>query len=135
MRTNQKIVMKQLPVGKPTEDDFEIVQEDLPAIAEGQMLLKTRWLTLDPYMRSGFMADVSNIGKTVIGGTVSEVIESKAVDWSVGDLVVGYYGCLFLRQRTAYDIGAFWLRGSTKSCALGLRTTKYLSWLCELRCI
>ena len=104
MRTNQKIVMKQLPVGKPTEDDFEIVQEDLPAIAEGQMLLKTRWLTLDPYMRSGFMADVSNIGKTVIGGTVSEVIESKADDWSVGDLVVGYYGWQTHSIGTADDI-------------------------------
>ena len=45
--TNRKVVMKQLPVGVPTPADFEVVTESLGDIGEGQMLLKTRWLTLD----------------------------------------------------------------------------------------
>ena len=53
--TNRKVVMKQLPVGVPKPADFEIVSESLGNIEDGQMLLRTRWLTLDPYMRSVFM--------------------------------------------------------------------------------
>ena len=56
------------------------------------MLLKTVWLTLDPYQRSTFMKSQRNVGETIVGGTVSEVLVSKADGWAVGDLVVGYYG-------------------------------------------
>jgi NADPH-dependent curcumin reductase len=89
---NRSVIMKSLPQGAPRPDDFEIKTSELPAITNGQMLLKTRWLTLDPYMRSGFMADPNNVGRCVIGGTVSEVIESRVPGWQPGDLVVGYYG-------------------------------------------
>ena len=90
--TNRKVVMKRLPNGMPTPADFEIVTETLGEPEDGQMLLKTRWLTLDPYLRPVFMPREGNVGKTVIGGTVSEVVVSKAPAWQVGDLVVGYYG-------------------------------------------
>ena len=102
--TNRKVVMKQLPVGVPTPADFEIVSESLGDIEAGQMLLRTRWLTLDPYMRSGFMLQPDNVGKTVIGGTVSEVVESKAPPWEVGDLVVGFYGWQEYSIGTASDL-------------------------------
>ena len=71
----------------PTPADFDTVTEPLGGIEGGQMLLRTRWLTLDPYMRSSFMLQPDNVGKTVIGGTVSEVVESRASGWDVGDLV------------------------------------------------
>ena len=90
--TNRKVVMTQLPVGLPTPADFEIVSESLGDIEDGQMLLRTRWLTLDPYIRPVFMPRPDNVGKTVIGGTVSEVVESRTPAWAPGDLVVGYYG-------------------------------------------
>lgn len=90
--TNRKVVMKQLPNGMPTPADFEIVSESLGEPEDGQMLLRTRWLTLDPYVRSVFMPQAGNIGKTVIGGTVSEVVRSRSPAWQAGDLVVGYYG-------------------------------------------
>jgi len=90
--TNRKIVLKSNPHGEPKQSDFELIVEEIPPIEDGQMLLRTRWLTLDPYMRSGPMNQPGNIGKTVAGGTVSEVVESKAGGWQEGDLVVGYYG-------------------------------------------
>jgi NADPH-dependent curcumin reductase CurA len=93
---NRRIVLKTIPVGEPKPSDFEVVKEQVPPIADGQMLLRTKWLTLDPYMRgldaSGPMNNEGSIGSTIVGGTVSEVLESRASGWSEGDLVVGYYG-------------------------------------------
>ncbi len=89
---NRRIVLKRNPQGEPRPSDFETVTEEVPSIEEGQMLLRTRWLTLDPYMRSGPMNKEENVGSTMVGGTVSEVVESRASGWSQGDLVVGYYG-------------------------------------------
>lgn len=92
MVENSQIVMRKIPQGLPTVDDFETIKIDIPELDIGQTLLKTRWLTLDPYMRSSFMNDPNNEGKPIIGGTVSEVIESRSQRWNPGDLVVGYYG-------------------------------------------
>ncbi len=89
---NRKIVLNSTPRGEPQPSDFEMVTEDMAPVQEGQMLLRTKWITLDPYMRSGFMNAAENVGKTLIGGTVSEVIESRTSQWQTGDLVVGYYG-------------------------------------------
>lgn len=89
---NRKIVMVRAPQGAPAAEDFEMVSEPVGQPGPGQMLLRTRWLTLDPYMRSGFMAQADNAGQTVIGGTVSEVVVSNCDRWAPGDLVVGYYG-------------------------------------------
>ena len=66
---NRKIVLKKNPNGEPKPSDFELVTEEVPAIEDGQMLLRTKWLTLDPYMRSGPMNQSENVGKTMIGGT------------------------------------------------------------------
>jgi NADPH-dependent curcumin reductase CurA len=102
--TNRRIVLTSVPAGVPTADDFEVVTETMPALADGQMLLRTRWLTLDPYMRSGFMANPDSVGSTVIGGTVSEVIESRCTGWSEGDFVVGYCGWQAYSVATADDL-------------------------------
>ncbi|MYA16484.1 MAG: NADP-dependent oxidoreductase [Gammaproteobacteria bacterium] len=101
---NRRVVLKQLPVGMPTPADFQIVAEPLGGIEDGQMLLKTRWLTLDPYLRTTFMLQGQNVGKTVIGGTVSEVVESQAPGWDVGDLALGFYGWQEYSVATASDV-------------------------------
>ena len=90
-RTGRRVVIRKAPEGMPTPSDFAIETEELPALQGGQMLLRTRWLSLDPYMRPG-MGVPESLGKTIVGGTVSEVVESGADDWEPGDLVVGYYG-------------------------------------------
>ena len=89
---NRQVVLRQVPAGMPKPEDFEIVTQELGAIEPGEMLLRTRWLSLDPYMRSGFMNSADNVGRVIVGGTVSEVIDSRAAPWQAGDLVVGYYG-------------------------------------------
>ena len=93
---NRRIVLKRNPEGEPKPSDFEVVTEEVPPVAEGQMLLRTKWLTLDPYLRgldaSGPMNNERSVGSTIVGGTVSEVVASRARAWNEGDLVVGYYG-------------------------------------------
>ena len=89
---NRRVTLRRVPNGMPAPEDFEIVSEPIPSLAEGEMLLRTRWLSLDPYMRSVFMNAAASIGSTIMGGTVSEVIESRAAGWTPGDLVLGYYG-------------------------------------------
>jgi NADPH-dependent curcumin reductase CurA len=58
---NRRIVLKRNPEGEPTPSDFEVMTEEVLPIAEAQMLLRTKWLTLDPYMRgldaSGHMSN------------------------------------------------------------------------------
>ncbi len=96
-RINTRIVLKSRPHGMPQDDDFEI--QHIPAANPGtaEMLLKTRWLSLDPYMR-GRMSDRESyakplaLGDVITAGVVSEVVESNIDDYPVGTIVTGMYG-------------------------------------------
>jgi NADPH-dependent curcumin reductase len=95
--TNRRVLLKQRPVGEPKPTDFEIVDGPVPAPAEGEILCRTVWLSLDPYMR-GRMNDVKSyaasveLGGVMVGGTVGEVVESRASGFAKGDVVLGYGG-------------------------------------------
>ena len=97
MPTNRRVVLKQRPVGEPKPTDFDIVEAPVPAPAEGEILCRTIWLSLDPYMR-GRMNDVKSyaasveLGGVMVGGTVGEVVESRAPNFARGDIVLGYGG-------------------------------------------
>jgi NADPH-dependent curcumin reductase len=94
---NRKIVLASRPVGEPTPDNFRIVEGEIEPPASGELLLKTLWLSLDPYMR-GRMRDAKSyaeplkVGDVMVGGTVSKVIASKHAGFAVGEIVVGYTG-------------------------------------------
>lgn len=85
------------PVGEPKDSDFETTTVDLPALQDGQVLLRTLYLSLDPYMR-GRMSDAKSyakpveIGDVMVGGTVCEVVESRSDKRAVGDVVLAYTG-------------------------------------------
>jgi NADPH-dependent curcumin reductase CurA len=85
------------PVGEPADSDFEVTHDEVPAPADGQLLLRVVLLSLDPYMR-GRMSDAESyadpvgIGEVMVGGTVCVVEESRHPDWAVGDLVLSYSG-------------------------------------------
>jgi len=95
--TNRQIRLKQRPRGMPTADDFEITETPVAEAADGQVLRRTLYLSLDPYMR-GRMSDAPSyaasvaIGGVMVGHTVSEVIESKNPGFRAGDVVAGYDG-------------------------------------------
>ncbi len=97
MSTYQRIVLASRPQGEVTADNFRLETQPLPAIADGQLLVRNHYLSLDPYMRMR-MVDVKSyaapqpLDETMIGGTVGEVIESKHPKFTVGDKVVGMFG-------------------------------------------
>ena len=96
-RTNRRITLAARPVGAPKVSDFATVDEPAPVPGDGEMLLRTIYLSLDPYMR-GRMNDVKSyvppirIGQTMEGGAVSVVEESRHPEFSVGDVVLGRTG-------------------------------------------
>jgi NADPH-dependent curcumin reductase CurA len=94
---NRRVVLRSHPVGLPKVSDFAVEDAPRPAPAEGQVLCRTIWLSLDPYMRgriSGvrtYAAPVE-VGQVIVGATVSEVVESRAPGFAAGDVVLGYDG-------------------------------------------
>jgi hypothetical protein len=95
--TNRQLLLKSRPKGPPSLDDFELVERPVPVPGEGQALLRTLYLSLDPYMR-GRMNDAKSyakpaeLGEPMVGGTVSEVVASKNPKFAVGDIVLSYAG-------------------------------------------
>jgi NADPH-dependent curcumin reductase len=94
---NVQIRLASRPVGRPTAGNFSIVTAPIPEAGDGQVLIRTRYLSLDPYMR-GRMSDQPSyappvkVGGLMVGGTVGEVVESKDPAFAPGDIVAAYTG-------------------------------------------
>ncbi|MCV9880162.1 NADP-dependent oxidoreductase [Brenneria izbisi] len=90
---NRRIVLAQRPHGAPTPANFRLEQQAIPEVNQGEVLLRSVFLSLDPYMR-GRMSDAPSyakpveLGETMVGTTVSRVANSKHPDYQVGDWVV-----------------------------------------------
>ncbi|MGZ4436098.1 MAG: NADP-dependent oxidoreductase [Nocardioidaceae bacterium] len=85
------------PVGEPDASTFETVTVDLPEVGEGQVRLRTIYLSLDPYMRGRMStaksyAEPLDIGDVMLGGTVCEVEESRDEAFPVGSVVLAFTG-------------------------------------------
>jgi NADPH-dependent curcumin reductase CurA len=93
----RRIVLASRPTGEPAPDNFRTEEFALPAPGPGEVLLRTLYLSLDPYMR-GRMSDAPSyaapvgIGEVMVGGTVSEVLASNEPRFAPGDVVVGASG-------------------------------------------
>ena len=94
---NRRILLKSRPVGAPTADNFQLDETAVPTPADGEVLLRTVFLSLDPYMR-GRMSDAPSyaapvgIGEVMTAGTVARVVASHHPKYAVGDWVVSYHG-------------------------------------------
>jgi NADPH-dependent curcumin reductase CurA len=95
--TYRRIVLAARPDGAVKPEHFRLETLTVPAVANGQLLVRNRFLSLDPYMR-GAMNDRKSyrkpqaLGETMVGGTVGEVLESRHPRFAVGDVVVGSFG-------------------------------------------
>lgn len=93
----KRIVLASRPKGEPKASDFRLEDYTLPAPGDGQVALRTIWLSLDPYMR-GRMSDGPSyaapvpIGGVMEGGTVAEVLESRSSAFAPGDIVLAHSG-------------------------------------------
>ncbi len=91
---NKVILLHERPVGKPTLSNFKFVEEEVPALHVGEVLLKTLYVSVDPYLR-GRMNDTKSytpsfeLDKPIQSGIVAQVTESNIPDFSPGDCVSG----------------------------------------------
>ncbi|TBL49154.1 NADP-dependent oxidoreductase [Obesumbacterium proteus] len=96
-RLNRRYVLAQRPQGMPSDQDIRLEEIALPEPVQGQVLLRTLYLSLDPYVR-GRMDDTPSyspplaIGEVICGGTVCRVEQSLNEKYQVGDLVLAYTG-------------------------------------------
>ena len=97
MPANRRIVLASRPTGEVMPENFRLETVDTPALADGQMLVRNEWLSLDPYMRGRMnegrsYAQPQPLGETMIGGTAGTVVESRHPKFKAGDVVVAYLG-------------------------------------------
>jgi NADPH-dependent curcumin reductase CurA len=94
MSDNRHIILASRPQAMPTIDNFSIVESPMPEPIEGELLIRTLYISVDPYMR-GRMNDRKSyippfqVGEAISGGTISQVVDSKSEGFKKGDIVVG----------------------------------------------
>ncbi|NWG46010.1 MAG: NADP-dependent oxidoreductase [Alphaproteobacteria bacterium] len=95
---NRQIILKAYPVGMPKASDFELVERDVPKPGPGQVLVRTIYMSLDPYMRGRMnnnrrsYAEPIKLGEVCQGGTVGQVVASNDPDFKEGDFVADFGG-------------------------------------------
>lgn len=95
--TNKQILLASRPTAWVEESNFKLVEAPIPSIADGQLLVRNHFLSLDPYMRGRMneargYADPQPLGEVMLGGTVSRVVESRHPGFAPGDFVLGRNG-------------------------------------------
>jgi NADPH-dependent curcumin reductase CurA len=95
---NRRLLLAARPRGLPTLQDFRLDEAAVPTPGDGQVLLRTLYLSLDPYMRN-LMDEIApvyaqpiELGQPVAGGTVSRVVASRHPRFREGELVLGSAG-------------------------------------------
>ena len=94
---NQQIILAARPTGLPKETDFQLIESPIPSPGNNQFLVRSSFLSLDPYMR-GRMNDRPSyappvkLGEVMVGGVVGKVIQSKHPRFPEGAIVEGRFG-------------------------------------------
>ncbi|GAB2645993.1 NADP-dependent oxidoreductase [Vibrio panuliri] len=94
---NRRIVLASRPIGAPTPDNFRLEDAPIPSPQAGEILLRSVYLSLDPYMRGRMndaksYADPVALDEVMVGGTVCQVIESNHANFDKGEWVLAYTG-------------------------------------------
>src|SRR5436190_7106291 len=94
---NKEIRLASRPSGTPTFDNFQFVESETPALNDGDVLLRSMYISVDPYLRGRMREGKSyvppfEIGQVIENALVGEVVESRSPDLKPGDVVSGYLG-------------------------------------------
>jgi NADPH-dependent curcumin reductase CurA len=122
---NRQIILVSRPQGEPTPANFQLTEGPIPTAGEGQVVLRTKYLSLDPYMR-GRLSDARSyaapfkIGEPLGGGTVSEVIASHNPQFAAGDIVLGFGGWQEYSVSDGKDLQKLDPQAAPVSTALGV---------------
>ena len=94
---NKEIRLASRPTGMPTLENFQFVDTEVPKPAEGEVLARLLYISVDPYLRGRMREGRSyvppfEVGQAIQSGAVGEVIESKSPNFEAGDVVTGMFG-------------------------------------------
>ena len=122
---NRQIVLASRPIGAPTAENFNLVSHKKPVISDNEVLLRTIYLSLDPYMRGRMSdkksyADPVGINEVIVGATVCQVEESNNSNYKVGDWVLASSGWQDYQVSDGKDLLALGANPTTPSFALGI---------------
>lgn len=122
---NRQIVLNARPVGAPKPGDFRLQDQPIPELEDGQLLLKTLYLSLDPYMRGRMndgpsYAPAVGLGDVMVGGTVGRVEATRNPSFKVGQLVSGFGGWQEFAVSDGSDLAVIDNLASTPSLALSV---------------
>ncbi len=122
---NLQVLLASRPQGSVREENFRIVETDLPRPADGEVLVRNLYLSLDPYMRMRMDAGKSyappvEVGEVMVGGGVGEVLESRDARLSKGDIVTGRLGWQMYAVAPGTGLRKVDAEGAPISTALGV---------------
>jgi len=122
---NRQVLLASRPKGAPTSDNFRLEETTKPEPKAGEVLLKTIYLSLDPYMRGRMndaksYADPVEIDQVMVGGTVAQVEASNNDNFAVGDWVLSYSGWQDYSVSDGKDLMPLGKRPNNPSYALGI---------------
>ena len=94
---NKEIQFASRPAGMPTLDNFKIVDAAVPQLNDGEVFVRTLYISVDPYLRGRMREGKSyvppfEIGQVIQSGVIGKVVESRATEFKQGDLVTGMLG-------------------------------------------
>ena len=89
---NRRFVLASRPFGMPTAENFRLEEAPIPEPGDGEALVRTLWLSVDPYMRWAIRGALTNVGEVVTAEVVGEVVATASAAVAVGQIVVGRIG-------------------------------------------
>src|SRR5699024_555557 len=97
MSKNRRILLVSRPTGFPKLENFKIVETEIPTISDEEILLRSLYISIDPYMRERMMdtktyADPYPLNEAFVGDVVCEVVKSNDKNYQVGSIVKGRFG-------------------------------------------
>ena len=122
---NKSILLKNRPKGKPSLSDFEITEIEKPSPKDGEILLKTKYISVDPYLRGRMRDEESYIppfelNEPIESMLVAEVIESKNNDFKTGDVVSGMLKWELFQTHTGENLNKIDTNLAKPSAYLGI---------------
>ena len=122
---NKEIRFASRPAGMPTVDNFNIVDTEVPQLNDGEVLVRTLYISVDPYLRGRMREGRSyvppfQVGEVIVSGVVGEVVESRAPEFASGDIVTGMLGWRLYNVGTAPELRKVDPRVAPVTTALGV---------------
>src|SRR5258705_8634620 len=122
---NKEILFASRPAGMPTLDNFKIVNAEMPQLKDGEVLVRTLYISVDPYLRGRMREGRSyvppfEVGQVIVSGVVGEVVESRAPEFAPGDIVTGMLGWRLYNVAKAPELRKIDPRVAPITTALGV---------------